>query len=89
MRLTDRIHRAEQQVAVSSQRSADRAKAGAKEIRKQIGRGLHAVAQHLPMSIHLDAQERVEAPPTARDGIVSVDGRDVEKMHCTGHPRAN
>ena len=40
----------------------------------------------LPSSAHADPeQERETAPPTvARTGIVSVNGRDVEEMCCTG-----
>ena len=37
-----------------------------------------------PVSTHPDPEQEIAPPPKVRTGIVSVNGRDVGEMHCTG-----
>ncbi|HUI82959.1 MAG TPA: hypothetical protein VL240_01980 [Candidatus Binatia bacterium] len=45
-----------------------------------------AATSTLPISAHSDPEQERDATPSsrARTGIVSVNGRDVGHMHCTG-----
>jgi hypothetical protein len=82
MRLSGTIHRAEQQGMDSLHRGAERARSGAKQLGSRVRQGLHAVAQHLPMSFH--GEEHEEPKPQVRQGIVSINGQDVGTVSCTG-----
>ena len=60
---------------------------GLHELESKVRRKLGAVAHHLSASFHHDDTEDLPAPQ-ARQGIVSINGQDVETMRCTGRKRS-
>jgi hypothetical protein len=73
-----------------SQRSLSgpgRVKTEIREIEGKLRRGVRAVAKHVSATFHHDDAE--EVPKTkVRQGIVSINGQDVERMQCTGRKRS-
>ncbi len=63
-----------------------RAKAGIQELENKMHRQISAVAKRISSSFHHEEGEELPAPKV-RQGIVSINGQDVEKIRCTGHKR--
>jgi hypothetical protein len=86
MDLRGTFRQAEQQVARSARRGAQRAKAGVEAMEASILRTLkshsNSANSMLPMSAH--PEQEPEPAAKVRTGIVSVNGQDVGKMRCTG-----
>lgn len=61
----------------------NRAKAGIHELENKMRRKVNTVAKRISSSFH---QEETEEPPAPRErqGIVSINGQDVETMRCCG-----
>jgi hypothetical protein len=88
MRLRDGLHRVQKRAEKTTHRGAELAKSAARSLESTI-RHIKPHTQGQPASAHPDQQEEGIAPPVkTRTGIVSVNGRDVEKMCCTGGKRA-
>jgi hypothetical protein len=64
----------------------NRAKAGIHELENKMRRKVATVAQRISSSFHHDDTEESPAPK-ARQGIVSINGQDVETMRCCGSKR--
>lgn len=86
MDLRSTLRQAEQKVARSARRGAERAKAGVEAMEAGILRSLQAPRNSAnamsPMSAH--PEQEPEPAAKVRTGIVSVNGQDVGKMRCTG-----
>jgi hypothetical protein len=63
-----------------------RAKAGIHEIESKMRHKATKVAKRISSTFHHDEGEEVSAPKE-REGIVSINGRDVETMRCFHHKR--
>ena len=61
----------------------NRAKAGIHELEGKMRRKVTSVAKRISSSFHHDEGEEVPAPKE-RQGIVSINGQDVEMMRCCG-----
>jgi hypothetical protein len=85
MDLRGTLRQAEQQVARSARRGAERAKAGV-EAEAGILRTLKAHRNSAESPSPMSAHPEQESEPAAkvRTGIVSVNGQDVGKVRCTG-----
>ena len=66
--------------------SLNRAKAGIHELENKMRRKAANVAKRITSTFHHDEGEELSAPKE-REGIVSINGRDVETMRCCGHKR--
>ena len=89
MRLRDGLHRVQKQAEDTTHRGGELARSAVHTIEAALRRSVKSQSQAQPNSAHPDPQEQGSARPAkARTGIVSVNGRDVEKMHCTGGKRA-
>ena len=66
---------------------ANRVRAGLHRVEETVRRQVRAVAHNISATFHHDDSEEM---PTrkARQGIVSINGQDVETMQCTGRKRA-
>lgn len=84
MNLLDALRQAEQQGKKRVQRSAEKLHDVETSLRRKFER--HAAA---PAAPHPDPDQEPQASSTAkgRTGIVSVHGRDVGEMRCTGGRR--
>ncbi len=60
-----------------------RAKAGIHELENKMRRNVTTVAKRISSSFHQDDAEELPAPKE-RQGIVSINGQDVETMRCSG-----
>lgn len=65
-------------------RGAKLAKSGMQQIENRIRHTVRTIAEHLPMSAHPEENERDTPARKGRTGIVSINGQDVCKLHCTG-----
>jgi hypothetical protein len=65
-----------------------RAKAGIHELENKMRRGVTAVANRIASSFHPDSAEELPAPKE-RQGIVSINGQDVETIRCCGNKRVS
>jgi hypothetical protein len=66
---------------------SNRVKAGLHKMEDTVRRQVRAVAHGISTSFH--HEETDEAPARkVRQGIVSINGQDVETMQCTGRKRA-
>ena len=63
-----------------------RAKAGIHELENKMRRKVTTVAKRVASTFHHDDTEE-SAAPKERQGIVSINGQDVETMRCTGSRR--
>ena len=63
-----------------------RAKAGIHELEKSMRRKMTTVAKRISTSFHHEDAEESPAPKE-RQGIVSINGQDVETMRCCGSKR--
>ncbi len=61
----------------------NRAKAGIHELENQMRRTVSNVAKRVASSFHHDEAEELPAPKE-RQGIVSINGQDVERIRCCG-----
>jgi len=59
---------------------------GLHELESKVRRKLTAVARHISASFNHDDNDDLPAPQV-RQGIVSINGQDVETMRCTGRKR--
>jgi len=86
MDLRGTLRQAEQQVARSARRGAERAKAGVEAMEAGILRTLKAHRNSAESPSPMSAHPEQESEPAAkvRTGIVSVNGQDVGKVRCTG-----
>ena len=64
----------------------NRAKAGIHELENKMRRKVTTVAKRVASTFHHDDTEE-SAAPKERQGIVSINGQDVETMRCTGSRR--
>lgn len=64
----------------------NRAKAGIHELENQMRRKAATVTKRISSSFHHDETEELPAPKE-RQGIVSINGQDVETMRCSGSKR--
>jgi hypothetical protein len=64
----------------------DRAKAGIHELENAMRRKVNTVAKRISSTFHHDDTEEAPAPKE-RQGIVSINGQDVETMRCCGTKR--
>jgi hypothetical protein len=64
----------------------NRAKAGIHELENTMRRKVTDVAKRISTSFHHDETEELPAPKE-RQGIVSINGQDVETMRCCGNKR--
>jgi hypothetical protein len=62
----------------------NRAKAGIHELENAMRRSVTTVAKRISSSFHHDETEEVPASKE-RQGIVSINGQDVETMRCCGN----
>jgi len=67
--------------------SLNRAKAGIHELENKMRRKAANVAKRISSSFHHDEGEELPAPKE-RQGIVSINGQDVETMRCCGGKRS-
>lgn len=65
----------------------NRAKAGIHELENKMRRKVAGVAKRISSSFHHDEGEELPAPKE-RQGIVSINGQDVETMRCCGGKRS-
>jgi hypothetical protein len=65
----------------------NRAKAGIHELENKMRRKVAGVAKRISSSFHHDEAEELPAPKE-RQGIVSINGQDVETMRCCGGKRS-
>ena len=65
----------------------NRAKAGIHELEHKMRQKAANVAKRISSSFHKDDAEELPAPKE-RQGIVSINGQDVETMRCCGSKRA-
>lgn len=79
MGLMDSLRHAEQRAANTARGGARRAKAGIEAAEASILRSIqsHRHAEESP-------ERKQSASPKGRTAIVSINGEDVGKMHCTG-----
>lgn len=63
-----------------------RAKAGIHELENNMRRRVSKVAKRISSSIHHEEGEELPSRKV-REGIVSINGQDVETMRCTGSKR--
>jgi hypothetical protein len=63
-----------------------RAKAGIHKIENRMRRQVSSVAKRISTSFHHEEGEELPSRKV-REGIVSINGRDVETMRCTGSKR--
>jgi len=89
MSLGNKLREAEEFGAKAAHLGAQRAKSGLLNVEsrlRKLGAGRKVKHASPPVSAHADPeQERESAPdPKTRTGIVSVNGRDVGEMRCTG-----
>ncbi len=66
----------------------NRAKAGIHELEGKMRRKVTTVAKRISSSFHHDDAEESPAPKE-RQGIVSINGQDVETMRCCGSKRSS
>jgi len=66
----------------------NRAKAGIHELENKMRRKAATVAKRISSSFHHDDAEELPAPKE-RQGIVSINGQDVETMRCCGNKRTS
>jgi hypothetical protein len=66
--------------------SLNRAKAGIHELESKMRRKVTTVAKRISSTFHHDDTEEPPAPKE-RQGIVSINGQDVETMRCCGSKR--
>ena len=66
----------------------NRAKAGIHELENKMRRKVTTVAKRISSSFHHDEAEELPAPK-GRQGIVSINGQDVETMRCCGKKRVS
>ena len=64
----------------------NRAKAGIHELESKVRRQVTSVAKRISSSFHHEDTEESPAS-TGRQGIVSINGQDVETMRCSGSKR--
>ena len=65
-----------------------RAKAGMHELESKMRRQMSNVAKRISSSFHHEEGEELPAPKV-RQGIVSINGQDVEKIRCAGSKRVS
>jgi len=65
----------------------NRAKAGIHQLENKVRRQAANIAQRISPSFHHDDGEELPAGKE-REGIVSINGQDVETMRCCGKKRA-
>lgn len=65
----------------------NRAKAGIHELDDKMRRKMTVVAKRISASFHHEDGDDIPAPKE-RQGIVSINGQDVETMRCCGGKRA-
>lgn len=92
MSLVRKLHDAEQRGARALHIGAERLKAGIQDISAGV-RGLHSerkIASDQQVSMQAEPEQERETAVNGRErtGIVSVNGRDVGKMRCTGGQRS-
>lgn len=68
--------------------SLSRAKAGIHELESKMRRQMNTVVKRISSSFHQEEGEELPAPKV-RQGIVSINGQDVEKIRCTGSKRVS
>lgn len=66
----------------------NRAKAGIHELEDKMRRKVATVAKRVASSFHHDEAEELPAPKE-RQGIVSINGQDVETIRCCGNKRVS
>lgn len=66
----------------------NRAKAGIHELENKMRRKATDVAKRISSSFHHDEAEELPAPKE-RQGIVSINGQDVETIRCCGKKRVS
>ncbi len=66
----------------------NRAKAGIHEMENKMRRKATAVAKRISATFHHEDTEEIP-PPKERQGIVSINGEDVETMRCCGGRRSS
>ncbi len=64
-----------------------RAKAGIHELENKMRRKVTTVAKRISSSFHHDDTEELSAPKGLQ-GIVSINGQDVETMRCCGRKQS-
>jgi len=86
MSLGDKLRHAEEYGAKAAHLGAEQVRRGLRNVDAK----LHKVAARRtsnrtkPASAHADPVEQPAPNPKVRTGIVSIHGRDVEEMRCTG-----
>jgi hypothetical protein len=90
MGLMDALRHAEQSGKRTAHQGAERLKKGIQNAEASIRHAAHpnrkgATPTH-PVSTHADLEQERESRPSSkvRTGIISVNGRDVGEMRCTG-----
>ncbi len=66
---------------------SNRVRAGLHKMEDTVRRQVRAVAHNISATFHHDESEETPARKS-RQGIVSINGQDVETMQCTGRKRA-
>ena len=86
MSLGDKLRHAEEYGSKAAHLGAERVRSGVQNAEAALHR-LAASRKRKPtkwVSTHADPEQESAPPPKVRTGIVSVNGRDVGEMHCTG-----
>ena len=81
-----RVDRSSNSSGSDSVSSLNRAKAGIHELENKMRRKVTTVAKRISSSFHHDEGEELPAPKE-RQGIVSINGEDVETIRCCSHKR--
>ena len=89
MSIRGKLHNAEERGAKAIHRGSEHLKAAIHNATRGVRKLQASRAAGRPTSSHADPEQDRESPPNpkVRTGIVSVNGRDVGEMCCTGGRR--
>ncbi len=89
MSMSGKLHNTEEHGAKATHRGTEHLKAAIHNVTAGIRKLQASRAPARPVSSHADPEQDRESPSNSkvRTGIVSVNGRDVGEMRCTGGRR--